>query len=291
MASLIKHSSAAIQQERLFSSTMQVEKKLYNAAQRKQFVRSKKPVEKKKIQNQDNNEKKNKKQDGSKSFKNFTRDREIPPDFSKLNLAPLFSNQTQDQLYEIAASLLRQLYTGSLVKNQPHYKDFEYRILDLLIGEGRKEKKLLSFEKIYPEDRNLRKIYFKMVKGTQNYRLDPQEGYPPLNHFFLLQMEGNKKPIHFCFASTPLLKALFGAETTKTILEQEKAKQEKGKSPPLHKSDLEVVLLKQKNGKIQISTFDDLLSYSRQKPPEDQISYADSKTKIRRKTALHVNVR
>ncbi|MBI2742286.1 MAG: hypothetical protein HYX48_00010 [Chlamydiales bacterium] len=286
-ATLVKHGTSSLLKQTYFTSSMNVEKRVHNAAQKKQFLA--KASKTKKKENSTETSKSEKKESKPKIFK---RDRENPSELSKLNLSPLFVSpapSTHSEHYEIAAKLLRNIYVGTSIEKAAaaaSIADFEYKILDALIELGRSQKETLSFEKLIPEERSLRELYIKMIKGTKHYSVDEKKGYPPLEDFFLLDNGKKSKPILFCFASTPLLRSVFGESVLQTILEQEKEKGEKGVSPPLKKEELEALLVKNGDPKIQLTTLTDLLNFTRRGVPSQTVTYSDPKTKIRRKLPL-----
>jgi hypothetical protein len=68
------------------------------------------------------------------------------------------------------------------------------------------------------------KVWYLMSKGTQNYDLVAKKGYPPLEDYIDFKPRSIKHTCHFPFASFPLIKAMFGEEIAREILNIEKKK-------------------------------------------------------------------
>lgn len=286
-ATLARSSSSAILKQTYFTSSMEVEKRVQNAAQSKQFLQAAKKEKKEKKEPSEQSEKKK---------KSYERDKDVPSDLSKLNLTPLFMTPQPsfyNELYEVAATLMRDLYTDTNIQaiaKSHSITDFEYKILDALIEKGKSQKfgkkETPSFERLAPEEGELRTLYIKMLQGTKNYSYIPKKGYPSLEKFFILDKGEKSKPIHFCFASTPLLKALLGSKILEAILEQEKEKGEKSLSPPLKKAEFQELILKSHDPKIKLPLLEDLLSFSRKGVATQIVSHTDPKTRIRRQLSV-----
>ncbi len=278
IATFIKHSASGILKQTYFSSVMEVERDLHNRAQATQYqraiTRERKPKEEKKPR--------------APRAKKFSRDKAAPNEKSKFNLIPLFTPSAEhDQLYEIAAKLLKDIYgdTGiSKAASQLSVSNFEYKILDALIAKAHTEKEFVSLEDLAPEEHNLRELFLKMMHGTKHYTLATKQGYPPLGDFFLLH--NKRKAICFCFASTPLLNATFGTKITQYILEEEGIKAQAKKSPALKMRELEELLNKQGDAKTKLVTMRPLMDFDRKAIGDQNISMTDRNTKIRHKICL-----
>ena len=150
-----------------------------------------------------------------------------PKEMMKSNLLPLLQLQTNPQdhpLYEVNANLLRLLYEENLFK-QTTQTEVEYAILNALIKSYYLNKEAQTLCEFVLETEELKKIYYKMLRGTNQYEIKTGKGIPPLEDFFCLA--SNKPAIYFTFASPPLLEALLGKKGALTILEREKQSAEK----------------------------------------------------------------
>lgn len=270
LSALFKQSGASVRKQNYFYTFFDLERKAQNGTQRRAFRRL--VV----------SETKDPQKSSSSRLKSFVRDREDPYDESKLNLTPLLQQPPPpffDRLYEIAAKHLYLTYEKTsvgLLAKKTVGEDFAYQLLDAMIEKGRLEKEVLSFETLLPEDAALREIYVKMAKGTKQYEL-PSHGYPPLEDFFLLSKE-KKMPAHFCFASTPLLKALFGEELAGFILRDEEIH---GRA--LKIDELKTLVLQHPESKVQMTDFNDFLSMVRTPSAAPTFTLMDNKSKISHK--------
>lgn len=165
----------------------------------------------------------------NKVRKTYTSPRVAFPPFenSKFNLLPLLELKTEPKnhiLYEICASLFRELYKDSLFK-QIKRDGLEYDLLNAILTTCRTKNTIKTLSDLYPQEAHLRRLFYKMLKGTNQYDLSIKQGIARLEDFFTL----NKGPvIYFSCASIPLLHALFGEKTTSKILSEEKQKYAKG---------------------------------------------------------------
>lgn len=271
--------------EKSFKGRLEAQKLSLNTIQEKQFKRAiARPPGKKK--NEDNPspsaEKKKKELINPRTKQN-------PWDESKLNLGPLlapFSSGTQGKLYEVALALLEELYKGSAVERLAQEKkvdSFALRILDSIIEKAKENPEAESLAELFPDDLALQEIYYKMLKGTQNY--DGVSGYPPLQDYFSFEKESKKKPIDFSLATAPLLKALLGPKITSQILEEEKVNSEKNrKFSALRQKGLEQVLLQFPEERLAFSDFSDLVYFETKKKPATSYMFIDPKTQISWKT-------
>ncbi|HSX04501.1 MAG TPA: hypothetical protein VLG76_07210 [Rhabdochlamydiaceae bacterium] len=165
---------------------------------------------------------------------------------SKLNILPLVATGPfphSAEYYEIAAEMIRLLYQHTLV----YQPNLEYKILDLLIEEGKKEENI-SFEALTSRLLKKDKSLYKIFKGTKKYQLFTKKGYPPLSDFLSAEINKSKKPINFHYATTPILLALFGDKVTAVIEKTEKEKWEKDhKQHTLTAQELEAILVKEQS--------------------------------------------
>ncbi len=100
---------------------------------------------------------------------------------ARLNLWPLIQEgrEAHPTLYEVAANMIRLFY-GSL---QSQTKRFEYHFLNALLAAAKtaaQQPAPFALEKIDLGDAELQRIYYKMLKGTKQWDLDANLGYPSL---------------------------------------------------------------------------------------------------------------
>lgn len=260
---LMRQNSSALSKQSYYTSALALEQKAHNTAQRRAFTLEKNKLDRNKAKNQPTQEKKEKPEG------RFSRDVRDPRESSKLNLGPLFAAQPPiygARFYEIATDLLRHLYQGTAVEKlalKSNVAGFEFRILDALIARAKQEGDLDSFDQLIPDERELKEVYLKMVKGTKSYNLLTKEGYPPLGDFFRIAREEKDKPLSFCAASTPLLKVVFGEKLTQAILDEERLTGEKRSARPLKKDELESLLLKNNDPKFQMGAIQEYMHFKR----------------------------
>lgn len=158
-----------------------------------------------------------------------------PRDRAKLYLRALLSLPAQGpSSIEILAELLRVLYQNVL-----SIKGLEYTLAQSLLLNAEQSPKETDLAALYPQDPDLQMLYYKMLRGTEVYDLEKQQGVPPLSHF--LSLEPATKVAFFSFASRPVLSALWGEQTAAAICLLE---QERSYARPCDKEELVSVLLK-----------------------------------------------
>lgn len=155
---------------------------------------------------------------------------EPPIEYAKLNLMPLMdphlTDPHQHPLYPVAVALLHFLYAHTTAIPANEKEGWEGRLLDILIHEGRKKTTLRQLTDLTPHDPQSQKLYYTLLQGTQYYELSTTKGIPPLTSFMTLHTDKKENSIYFCFASPPLLLALFGEKIGQKILSHEKAEWE-----------------------------------------------------------------
>jgi hypothetical protein len=214
----------------------------------------------------------------------YSRRTPLPPaENSKLNLTPLLSCKTEPKrhpLYEIAASLIKELYQVPLFSRQKAPEGIEYTLLDAWIKQARNVKELESFSALYPEAADLKKLHYKVLKGTNQYDPATHVGIPPLSDFFSLEKE--KSPaIHFTFASLPLLKALFQEDLAIEILKEEKKKWEKtGTISSLTKEELNALFINDTKCNTLLTSLEPYINYTSQITSRKAITGKDPRTGI-----------
>lgn len=201
---------------------------------------------------------------------------------SKLNIRSLLQPQSNPRLEKIALFLLQDLYYFA-----PFYKPgLENEILHTLLETLKENENLSKLEMLaskVPEEHF--SLFYKLVKGTQSYKLHTTEGYPALGDFITLdKTQETQPPVHFCHASRPLLDAIFGHTLAPLIINEEKHKWEpKHKHLPLTKQELQAFLV---NRRLNPSDYEPLFSFSQQSsPPPLEIVY-DQESKLQIKIPL-----
>lgn len=187
----------------------------------------------------------------------------VPLEEAKLNLAFLLttapSSSSYAILYETAATLIRTLYN-----RQPFWKEgIERPLLDEMIRQGKAHPQAATFGALFPENKELAELFYILLKGTQSYNLETLEGIPIFSDFFLIDSTPSEKPIYFCFASLPLLSALFGPEITHAITEEEQKKwEQKKRNYTLKRTELEDLLTRFPNTKYSFEQYKELMNFS-----------------------------
>lgn len=132
-------------------------------------------------------------------------------DSSKFNLWPIINDKNASvALYKSGIRLLQILYQDADFYQNAHDPQLARKILDAMIS-----KKGDDFAQLFPQDTYLAGIYYKMLKGTNT-------GYPSLQEYFKIE-KSSDPPIRYAYATTPILRAVLGDDTTNRILEAEKA--------------------------------------------------------------------
>src|ERR1700722_6784574 len=139
----------------------------------------------------------------------------FPPfENSKFNIAPLIAYEGECKLhplYEPLAEMLRRLYKEELFSADK----MEYRLLDAILAKARKESaETIDLARLYPDDPALRKVYYNMLKGTNQYAL--KKSMPPLKD--VVTVRKGAAAIYFSFASPILLMTLFGDTIAQHIM-------------------------------------------------------------------------
>lgn len=132
---------------------------------------------------------------------------------AKLNLWPLIQEGRENHpvLYELAANLIRTFY-GSLNERE---KRFEYRFLDALLSAARAfpQDTPFAFEKILLEDYQL--LYYKMLKGTKEWDLAANIGYPSLLDY--IKASSGQDKICLFHAHPDVFTVLFGPKVAANL--------------------------------------------------------------------------
>lgn len=209
--------------------------------------------------------------------KNYTSMRRLfpPLENSKFNLTPLIKHQGElklHPLYEPLAGLLRLLYGKNLLKKQ---EKLEYRFVEAILKKAQKLEGGTDLTDLYPEDPVLKKIYYKMLKGTNQYTRT--KGIPPLESF--LHIGKSDKAIALSLAQPLILEAFYGPEISAEILKMEQDKwKELNKYYYFSKEDLQNVLGKNPAKTLAFASLEPYLEYSKGITTKDQIGGRDKIT-------------
>jgi hypothetical protein len=138
------------------------------------------------------------------------------PDFnhtcSKLNLYPLIQEGRENHplLYELAARLIRLFYAPLSTE-----KRFEYHILNSLLASAKAfpPDTPFAFEKLLLDD--YQRIYYKMLKGTKQWHLPTNQGYPPLLDY--IKSHPSHEKICLSHAHPDLLTVVFNESIATTL--------------------------------------------------------------------------
>ncbi len=198
-----------------------------------------------------------------------------PMEVSKLNLEPLAKeegNPSLHPLYEPCARLLRALYGKKILSEEKS----EYQLLGELLKKAR-AKPDADLAELYPDDPKLKKMYYRMLKGTNQY--GNERGIPPLTDFFYLDKEG--KAVWTGFASPLLLEALFDEEMAAAILAFEQTESEKSGNPyTISKEDLATLFMNHPGKASLLTSVEPFLNPSRKAPARAIIGGRDKTTGI-----------
>lgn len=132
---------------------------------------------------------------------------------AKLNLWPLIQEgrNAHPALYEAVARMIRTFYS-SLSKE----KRFEYKFLDDLLASAKvalQDEKAFALEKVALSDYPL--LYYKMLKGTQEWDLIEHVGYPTLLDY--LKVDPQSQTTCLSHAHPDLFIALFGKDIAQSL--------------------------------------------------------------------------
>lgn len=154
---------------------------------------------------------------------------------AKLNLWPLIDTgkEVNPLLYEMTAKLVRLFYKDLLADQKARY---EYYLLDLLLEEATRlfaEDPAFAFEKITFPNPTSQMIYYKMLKGTKQWDLTADTGYPPLLDY--IKCIESKETICLFHAHPDLIALFFGLKAALPIYTEI----HKQKGPPITQQVIE----------------------------------------------------
>ncbi len=132
-------------------------------------------------------------------------------DVSKFDLGPLLKNSDKAS-QECAIRLIEALYKDADFYKASPNRDLARSLIHAML----QKKEAKDLMDLFPADKDLAEVYYKMLKGTNT-------GYPPLSEYFKIEKNTSGPSVNFAFALTPLLKAAFGEENAQKILKKEKA--------------------------------------------------------------------
>ncbi|MBS0648490.1 MAG: hypothetical protein JSS10_04600 [Verrucomicrobia bacterium] len=191
-------------------------------------------------------------------------------DSSKINLWPLLQgndNSLSDALYKITIRLIQILYQDAEFYKSARDPKLAEKIVQAMLA-----KKGEKFKELFPEG-PLANIYYKMLKGTNT-------GYPPLEEYFKIEKIEKKAPINWAYASTAVLQAVLGEETTQRILAAEKASwEENHRKRVLTKEKLRALLQSHPSPDFDINSLETVFSFDR-KGKGLPHAYIEEKSKV-----------
>lgn len=255
------HYKGALAVERAFASNVQEE---FYESQNGKASDEKEETESKKNEN--------------KAFESH-RDNLKFPESSKLNIRHLFTDEGNPLLEKVALTLLRELYQDTTI----YTPDLEREVLHLIVATAKVHPSINSFEELLmklPDSKV--PLFYKLIKGTQIYKLKTRQGYPPLGDFISLDGKSNKrKSINFYKAKRPVLSALFGETLTGQIIGEEKRKWEAERKKFLTREQLQAFLAEK--CRRNYTEFEPLLYFdsSAQKSSQEMVGSEESKLQIR----------
>lgn len=202
-----------------------------------------------------------------------------PLDNAKFNLAALVKEPTDAKLhplYEVLARLLRILYQERVFSKEKEEK-IEYRLMDVILKKARQISDVESLSELYPDDPMLKRIYYKLLRGTNQY--SRTEGIAPLSDFVKFDTEA--KAASLAFASPVLLEALFDADAAVKIVEEERKQwDETQKYYFFSKEDLQKLLMLDPVKAGKFTVLDTHLDYSKNMIARERLGGRDKKTGI-----------
>ncbi len=136
---------------------------------------------------------------------------------AQLNLWPLIQEGRDNHplLFELALKMIKTFY-APLIQNE---KRLETRFLTALLKSAKlavqEQGEAFSLEKIDLGDEDLQRLYYKMLKGTKEWNLAQNIGYPSLLDY----MKADDQPTKICIfhAHPDLTTAFFGPEVSEKL--------------------------------------------------------------------------
>jgi hypothetical protein len=189
-------------------------------------------------------------------------------DSSKFNLWPLINNESQSMVvYKSAIRLIQILYQDADFYKNARDPELAHKIVNEMIS-----KKGESLAELFPTN-DLADIYYKMLKGTNT-------GYPSLEEYFKIEKTTNTPPINWAYASTSILRAVLGEDTTNRVLAAEKASwEENHRQRILPEEKLKVLLQNHANPDFNITDLNTIFCFSR-KGKGSPHTYVEKQSKV-----------
>ena len=156
----------------------------------------------------------------------------------------------------------------------------EYALIDALITKLHSNAAAKQFSEIYPDDPELKEIFYKMLKGTNLYT--QELGIPPFAHFFSL--EKSSKAIQINYTSKEILTSTFGQELTDQILAWE---QEQHSSRFLSAKEFEQLTPTRYEDSSLLSTLGPFISYAKHSSKQKILYRQDPHTNIGIERPIH----
>ncbi len=211
----------------------------------------------------------------------------------KMNLSPLFKEDCPEVVKITFFNLLKTYYGHSSFL-EPSTLDFTIKnFINHFIESGKEKihqykeakKDLFSIKlsQFHPKSTLENHIFYKMLKGTHQYNLEKQEGYPPFEDVFCLEEKKPLKILHFPSLPSTMLKALFGEPLTKSILEKEAAIPSNGTAPVvkiLSEQELLDLLHKKSPSDTKLDPLIAILDFSLRHKLKEKIIVCDETTNI-----------
>ncbi len=200
------------------------------------------------------------------------------PESSKLSIYPLLTAKTPSPLLrQTALKLIQSIYERTSLYH-PH---LEEEILDTLIEVAGEldDVEGMSLQEFYPHLQREQELYYKLLKGTQSYKLYTDVGYPALSDFICLKKRD--KPVCMAYACQALLVALFGDSFAAHVkLKEEELWEEHRRHRPAPKEEMLSLFLDWGPLGKNMSDFDPLLSYDREEKVFEQQIFFDKNSQI-----------
>src|SRR3990167_9918698 len=219
---------------------------------------------------------KNKLKEKRKNKKNinvYDREKYFGTKLSKVNLSSLLNDKENEILYTVSLRYFQKIYgSAHFIKDEK----FAKKIFDAFLSQARSKwmlsQKVYDFHELYPEDPKLHFAYYKILKGTQNYKVSEGVGYPPLSDLFLLENPlFTTKALNFYHIPYGLIEILYGEKIMKKIKDEEQTKKSSKVLPP---AAYEKILHSDHNPKQNL--INDLLYYDYDKDLRQRISATNS---------------
>lgn len=204
--------------------------------------------------------------------------RESKAYFEKINLTALLESPEDKLLKKAFANLFESLYGhAALLSSEKEVSGF----VDNLVEAEKDSSEPIEFLKLYLDDGNFNKAFYKMLKGTKTFNLETKEGYPPLEDMFSLEIKDQKA---FAFHSLPksFLQALFGDSVARGILAEEaKLRLSNAPSKLMTKESLKELVHRLEPGNKTFDTFIEHFDFKKPSKQKQKLEHIEKDTKIK----------